>query len=114
MSRPVALAEPSSDESQPSEPGRGRVRHTLSGSRRLARIAYRDPEQVAERLTLYGAQSLGQPSLDWAQRVREERPEVDPAVIAEEVRTQSAQVARTDGAISHLGYRIATTYRSAA
>jgi len=107
VSRLVALAEPSSDESQPSEPGRGRVRHTLSGWRRLARIAYRDPEHVAERLTLYGAQNLGKPSLDWAQRVREERPEVDPAVVAEEVRTQSAQVARTDGAISGTPFLIA-------
>jgi voltage-gated potassium channel len=35
--------------------GQGRVRHTLSGWRQLARIAYRDPEHVAERLTLYGA-----------------------------------------------------------
>ena len=39
---------------------------TLSGWRQLGRIAYRDPEHVAERLTLYGAGNLGEPSLEWA------------------------------------------------
>jgi hypothetical protein len=100
MSRPPAVAESSPDEGGPSEPGGGRVRHTLSGWRRLARIAYRDPEHVAERLTLFGAQNLGQPALDWAQRVRETRRGVPLAVVAEDLRTQSAQVARIDGAIS--------------
>ena len=40
------------------------------GSRR---IAYRDPQHVAERLTLYAAGNLGQQSLEWAHRVREQR-----------------------------------------
>jgi hypothetical protein len=100
MSRPRAVTESSPDEGERSEPGGGRVRHTLSGWRRLARIAYRDPEHAAERLALYGTQNLGQPSLDWAQRVRTERPDVPLAVVAEDLRTQSAQVARIDGAIS--------------
>ena len=42
--------------------GRGRFRRTLSSWRVLARIAYRDPEHVAERLALYGAGNLGEPS----------------------------------------------------
>ena len=69
--RPV---EPVSDATDTARSGHGRIRRTLSGWRALARIAYRDPEHVAERLALYGARSLGEPSLKWAQRVREDHP----------------------------------------
>jgi hypothetical protein len=90
---------------QPSDPeGVGRSRGAW---RRLVRIAYRDPEHIAERLTLYGAQNLGAPSLEWAQRAREARPDTSPAVIAEEVRIQSAQVARIDGAIAGTPFLLA-------
>ncbi len=85
----------------------GRIRRGLSAGRRLARIAYRDPEHVAERLTLFGSQQLGEDSLDWADRVQEERPDVPRALIAEEVRTQTAQVARIDGAVSGTPFLIA-------
>jgi hypothetical protein len=105
---------PSSDAAVDPSPGgadpprsTGRVRHTLSGWRRLARIAYRDPEHVAERLTLYGAQNLAEPSLEWAQRIRAERAEVPRAVIAEELRVQTAEVARIDGAVSGTPFLIA-------
>ena len=87
--------------------GGGRGQPTLSRWRGLARIAYRDPEHVAERLTLYGALSLGEPSLAWAGRVRRERPDVPRAVIAEELRTQSAHVARIDGAVAGTPFLIA-------
>ena len=102
-----ASAEASLDGTEPPQPGEGRIRHALAGWRALARIAYRDPGHIAERLTLYGAQRLGEPSLDWARRVREARPEVARAVIAEELRTQSAQVARIDGAITGTPFLIA-------
>ena len=95
----------SEDEAPPA--GSGRIRRTLSGWRGLARIAYRDPQHVAERLTLYAAGNLGQPSLEWAHRVREQRPDVPRAVIAEELRTQTAQVARIDGAVSGTPFLIA-------
>jgi hypothetical protein len=94
----------------PPRPGEGRVRHPLSGWRQLARIAYRDPAHVAERLTLYGAEHLGEPSLDWANRVRGARPDVPRAVIAEELRTQSAQVARIDGAVTGTPFLIAMAW----
>jgi len=94
-------------EEEPPLPGKGRIRRTLSGWRALARIAYRDPQHVAERLTLYAAGNLGQPSLEWAHRVREQRPDVPRAVIAEELRTQTAQVARIDGAVSGTPFLIA-------
>ena len=54
----------------------------------------------AERLALFGSERLGNPSLEWANRVRAERPEAPKAEIAEEVRIQTAQVARIDGAVS--------------
>lgn len=73
----------------------------------MARIAYRDPEHVAVRLTLYGSDRLGVPSLEWASRVRQERPDVPRAVIAEELRTQTAQVARIDGAVAGTPFLIA-------
>jgi hypothetical protein len=86
---------------------RGRVRHRLSAGRRLARIAYRDPEHVAERLTLFGSQQLGGPALEWATRVRHERPDAPRALIAEEVRIETARIARIDGAVSGTPFLIA-------
>jgi hypothetical protein len=85
----------------------GRIRHRLSEGRRLAGIAYRDPEHVAARLTLYGSERLGEQSVEWASRIQEERPDVPRAVIAEELRVQTAQVARIDGAVSGTPFLIA-------
>jgi hypothetical protein len=92
---------------EPKRSVRGRIGHTLSAWRQLARVAYRDPEHVAERLTLYGAQHLGESSLEWAQRVDEARPDTPRAVIADELRTQTAQLARIDGAIAGTPFLIA-------
>jgi hypothetical protein len=89
------------------EPASGRVRHTLAGWWRLVRIAYRDPEHVPARLTLSGAERLGEPSLEWAGRVLQERPDVPRGVVAEELRIQAAQVARIDGAIAGTPFLIA-------
>src|SRR3954453_5052818 len=88
-------------------PARRRIGQRFAGWRQLVRVAYRDPEHVAERLTLYGAGSLGPSSLDWAGGVRAARPDVPRAVIADELRTQTAQVARIDGAISGTPFLIA-------
>ena len=79
----------------------------FSGSRDLARIVYRDPEHVSERLTLYAADRLADPSRDWARSARSARPETHPAQIAEELRTQSAHVARIDGAIAGTPFFVA-------
>ncbi|HEY2160735.1 MAG TPA: hypothetical protein VGH24_05465, partial [Solirubrobacteraceae bacterium] len=79
---------------------RSRVRRIFSGSRDLVRIVYRDPEHVAERLTLFTTGRHGEESRLWAETARAARPDTSVAVIAEEVRTHSAQIARIDGAIS--------------
>ena len=86
------------------EPGaalsRGRVRRMFAGSRELARIVYRDPEHVSERLTLYSVARLADASVEWVEAVRSTRPDTPPAKVAEELRIQTAQIARIDGAIS--------------
>ena len=102
--RPVELV---SDATETPRSGHGRIRRTLSGWRALARIAYRDPEHVAERLALYGAGNMGEASLAWAHSVRDARPDVPRAVIAEEQRIQAAHVARIDGAVSGTPFLIA-------
>ena len=92
-----------SGESPPS----GRIRRMFAGTRDMWRIVYRDPEHVAERLTLYAANRLGDPSREWAQTVRRERPDTHRAQIAEELRTRSAQIARIDGAIAGTPFFVA-------
>ena len=86
---------------------RSRIRRAFSRSRELWRVVYRDPEHVAERLTLYSADRLGEPSREWAQSVRRSQPDTPPAKIAEELRTQSAHVARIDGAVSGTPFFVA-------
>ena len=86
---------------------RSRIRRALSGSRELWRIVYRDPEHVAERLTLYTADRLGEPSREWAESARSARPDTHRAQIAEELRTDSAHVARIDGAIAGTPFFVA-------
>ena len=70
-------------------------------------IAYRDPVHVAERITLYGAGNLAEPSQQWADRVRAEHPGAPRAQLAEQLRTKSAHVARVDGAIAGTPFLIA-------
>ena len=86
---------------------RNRIRRLFSGSRDLWRVVHRDPEHVAERLTLYMAGRLGDPSREWARSARSARPDTPVAKIADELRTQSAHVARIDGAISGTPFLIA-------
>jgi hypothetical protein len=62
---------------------------------------------VSERLTLYGVQRLAQPALEWAEKTRAARPEAELAEIAHELRTQSAQIARVDGAVSGTPFFVA-------
>lgn len=91
------------------DPGRSRrrVRQLFIGTRGLFRIVYRDPEHVAERLTIYAVDRLADPSREWARSVRESRADTPRAEIAEELRIQTAQVARIDGAISGTPFLIA-------
>jgi hypothetical protein len=84
-----------------------RIATAFSGTRALTRIAWRDPENIAERLTLYASQRLAAPSREWAEGVRGKRPDTPLATLAEGVRTQSAHVARIDGAVAGTPFFIA-------
>jgi hypothetical protein len=83
------------------------MRRVFAGSRELVRIVYRDPEHVPERLTLYTVARLADPSLEWARLVRSVRGDTPRAEIVEELRIQTAQIARIDGAISGTPFLIA-------
>jgi hypothetical protein len=99
----TAAAEPEPD----NRASRGRVRRMFAGSREAIRIVYRDPEHVSERLTLYAIARLAEPSAQWAESVRIARAKTPLEEIVEELRTQTAQVARIDGAISGTPFLIA-------
>ena len=109
-SDPAKNGMPPADETSPDGApagSRSRIRHSLSTGWHLAMVAYRDPEHVAERIALNSTQSLGEPSLEWAQRVRKEREGVPRAVIAEQLRTDSAKVAAIDGAVAGTPFLVA-------
>ncbi|MFL5883461.1 MAG: hypothetical protein ACJ77M_00175 [Thermoleophilaceae bacterium] len=91
--------------SSPAKPGR--IGAAFAGSRALIRVAYRDPEHIPERLTLYASAHLAQPSGDWAADVRKARPDSTRPAIADEVQTQSAKLARIDGAVAGTPFFIA-------
>ena len=78
----------------------GRVRRMIYGSRALLRIVHRDPEHVAERLTLHTIDRLADPTQEWAESTRSRQPDIPVARIGEEQRKQTAQIARIDGAVS--------------
>jgi hypothetical protein len=90
-----------------SERSRGRVATAVGGTRAFVRLVYRDPEHVTERMTLYAAQRLGEPSRDWAQAKLRENPDTPKAQIAGDLRAQSANVARIDGAVAGTPFFIA-------
>ena len=92
-------AAPATDDT-PAPEATGRTKHGLSEWRQLTVAAYRDPEHAAERFALHNTQYLAEPSRQWAQRVRQERPNVPRAVIAEEQRTKTARAAGIDGAVA--------------
>ena len=86
---------------------RGRMRRVFAASRELTRIAYRDPEHVSERLALYAIGRLADGTTHWAHSVRSTRGDTATAEVIEELRIQTAQIARIDGAISGTPFLIA-------
>lgn len=84
-----------------------RARARAAEARALAQVTLRDPEHVPERLTLFAAQRQAGSAREWVERVRAERPEVSRATLAEELRVQTAGVARVDGAIAGTPFFVA-------
>lgn len=89
------------------EVAQGTVRRALGGTKELVRIAWRDPAHIPERLTLHAAQNLAEPSREWAERARNERPDATPAEIADDLRAQSVKIARIDGAVAGTPFFVA-------
>ena len=78
-----------------------------TGAREFVRLVYRDPEHVTERMALYAAQHLAEPSREWAQAKVNANPDTPRVEIADDLRTQSANVARIDGAMAGTPFFIA-------
>lgn len=76
-------------------------------SREMVRVAYRDPEHVCERLTLFAAQRLAEPTREWAQTTTAARPGSDRLEIANELGVQSVRIARTQGLVAGTPFYVA-------
>lgn len=85
----------------------GRVRALFATSRSLVRIAYRDPENIPERLALVAVERLGEPSRVWAQQTLAQSDARGPAAHAEELRRRCATTSRIDGAIAGTPFLVA-------
>jgi hypothetical protein len=66
----------------------------------LIRIAYRDPAHVCERMTLFASHRLAESSREWVVKTRQSHPDTDPLEIAEGLGSQSARIARIEGAVA--------------
>lgn len=86
---------------------RGRVGRLVSGTRALFRLVYRDPQHVSERVTLYTVDRLADEARTWSESVRTARPDTPAAEIAEELRVQTAHIARVDGAVAGTPFMLA-------
>lgn len=85
----------------------GRLRNLFASSRTVIRVAWRDPENLPERLMLAASARLGEPSREWAASTLALRADAAPVTIAAELRHDSAIVARVDGAIAGTPFFIA-------
>ncbi|HWD65445.1 MAG TPA: hypothetical protein VG405_09745 [Solirubrobacteraceae bacterium] len=79
----------------------------FAASRALVRIAFRDPENIPERLALVAVERLGEPSRSWAEGALAEPDAAEPSVQAERLRGRSARLARLDGAIAGTPFLVA-------
>lgn len=86
---------------------RSRTARAIGGTRELVRLAYRDPEHVTERMSLYASEHLAEPSREWAEATVQADPDKPRVKIADDLRTQSARVARIDGAMAGTPFFIA-------
>lgn len=104
----------SSVESGPEEPlgadrrrHRARLRSGAVRTRDVVRVAYRDPDHVSERLSLFAAERLAEPSRRWAAAARRARPGATTNELAAWQRRDSARIARIDGAIAGTPFFVA-------
>jgi hypothetical protein len=89
------------------DPPRSRIRRAFAASKGLIRLIYRDPEHISERLMIFASDRLSEESREWAAATQAAHPDQSKAKIAENLRTQSAHIARVDGAIAGTPFYIA-------
>lgn len=82
------------------DPGRRGVHVLTDAPRQMARVAWRDPEHICERLTLQAVHRLAEPSLEWAQATRAAHPDGDVRDSVDRLGTQSARIARMQGLVA--------------
>jgi hypothetical protein len=69
-------------------------------ARGLLRSLWTQPSDAPERLMIAAAARLGEPSWQFAERLREARSRATPSELSVGVRTQAVRITRIDGAIS--------------
>lgn len=87
------------------EPGRGHG--LIARFRDLARVAYRDPQHVSERLTLLFVERLGEPSREWAEAALKARGNEARWEIGAEQTHRAALVSRIDGVVAGTPFLVA-------
>lgn len=87
--------------------GRRGVRVVTDVPRQMVRVAWRDPENICERLTLQAVHRLAEPSLEWAQATRAEHPDGDLQESVTALGTQSARIARLQGIVAGTPFYLA-------
>jgi hypothetical protein len=88
------------------EPAEGRRRAAMALPRDVVRVAYRDPVHICERLSLFAAQRLADPSRDWAQASRSQ-PDVDLNEVVTNLGVQSSKIAFTQGLVAGTPFYLA-------
>lgn len=73
----------------------------------LLRSVRTDPDNAAERLVLFAADRLAEPSWEFAENERRRRRDATPAELSEPVCNYAVKVARVDGAVSGTPFLLA-------
>lgn len=84
-----------------------RIRDGLRVPGTLVRLIMRDPDHVAERLTIYTTERSAAGAAEWARRAQEANPDTPKAVLADDQRRRTVSTARINGAIAGTPFFIA-------
>jgi hypothetical protein len=84
-----------------------RVRRSLRVPGALMRLLARDPQHIAERLTIYAVDRRADGAQKWAGRMRDAEPAESRAGIVDVQRRRTVSTARIDGAVAGTPFFIA-------
>lgn len=89
------------------ERSHGRVAGATLRARDFVRVIYRDPEHVSERMAIYAADRLAEPSRRWAEEKLRDNPDKTTVELADALRGESANIAGIDGAVAGTPFYLA-------